>query len=1445
MSNHHNNEESDVSNADVTHFKNNAGAGPPSSEVGFELNSILTTSSSAHLPPDTPHQDNIHSTQQHAPLLIPNSSMSGIPHPSLSPPSSHRSNFDATQQHDMLLNMSMPNSSMGGVPAQLLMQMMQMMQKMSDRLCTPPAQAKISIKDVYLPSFDPDTNVGIREWCQHINKAVETYKLNDFDIRMKVGSLLKGRAKMWVDDWMVTTSTWEELRNNLVTTFEPENRYSRDIVRFREHVYDSSKDIAEFLSQAWVLWRRVTKDKLNNEDAVEAVIGCVNDERLRIELLNSRATTVPELISIASSIRKKRPQTNSNSAFPSKRPRFSGSISSCQICKRTNHTTSECRHKPPETTPEQRNKDSKSTNLPTCTFCKRMGHTYEVCFKRERSLTSSVNCVAGKKLAPITIQIGMKTIQAVFDSGAECSIMRESVAAMLPGQRSQAVNYLKGIGQFPVLSLMKLSTICVIDSISVELQFYVLPDYEISTDILVGMNLIHDTNLSMMITSKGTRLIHQQSINQLSTSNPIFDRLDCDLTDDHEITQLRKLLNKYEHLFIRGYPRTRVNTGELEIRLKNPDKYVERRPYRLSPVEREKVRAIIKELLEHNIIRESKSPYSSPIILVKKKNGDDRLCVDFRELNSNTLRDHYPLPLISDQIDQLANGKFYTSLDMAAGFHQIPIAETSIEKTAFVTPDALYEYITMPFGLSNACSVYQRCINRALFPLLGTAAQVYVDDVLSKCANFPEGLSNIERILIALQGAGFSINADKCSFFKRSIEYLGNVVSNGQVQPSPKKVEALVKAPLPKTAKQVRQFNGLAGYFRKYIPDFSRIMVPLYELTKQSAKWEWNDRHEKARSQVIQSLTSAPVLTLFQEEAPIQLYTDASSLGFGAVLVQVIDGRQRAVAFMSMRTTDAESRYHSYELETLAVVRAIKHFRQYLYGRKFTVITDCNSLKASKHKKDLLPRIHRWWAFLQNYEFEVEYRKGERLQHADFFSRNPSELAVNVMTRDMDWLKVEQRRDEALRLLMDTLRDNNPVEGYVLEDDVLKRNIENPVFGQQTCTVVPKSFHWSIINSYHTALKHPGWEKTLQKIKETYWFDKMSSSVRRFVDNCVVCRTSKGTSGAVQVQLHPIQKPTAAFQVVHMDITGKLGTPNDQQYIVVTIDAFSKYVLFYYATNKSQHSTLAALKRTVHLFGTPVQIIVDGGREFLGDFKAYCEHLGINIHAIAPGVSRANGQVERVMATLKNALVMIKNYETEPWHTTLEELQLAMNCTIHRVTGVAPLTLITQRKHCVPPELLSLVNIDEQTVDIEALTRHVQQRMSQSAEQDRQRFNLRKAKVRHFQRGDYVLIKNNPRNQTSLDLKFSEPYEIFRILENDRYLVKRVVGRGRPRKVAHDQLRRAPQPGNQEAVSEPEDESLTLQDSTATRNEPMPSTSQAVLPEQPTQGAGDEGTQSE
>ncbi|XP_045534628.1 uncharacterized protein LOC123721137 [Papilio machaon] len=238
------------------------------------------------------------------------------------------------------------------------------------------------------------------------------------------------------------------------------------------------------------------------------------------------------------------------------------------------------------------------------------------------------------------MRVGDIIIDSVFDSGAECSVMRESIANKLPGKRQQVVNYLRGIGPFPVVSTSILTTVCVIDNINVEIEFHILSDYDMTSDVLIGANILNKTGLTVIVTQNSATLCSQPRVMHMRPTAGLFDDINHDLSNTSEIDQLMTLLNKYSTTFTRGYSKTRVNTGQLEIRLKNPDKFVERRPYRLSPVEREKVKEIVKELLDNDIVQESKSPYSSPIILVKKKNGDDRMCVDYRELNSNTVRDH-------------------------------------------------------------------------------------------------------------------------------------------------------------------------------------------------------------------------------------------------------------------------------------------------------------------------------------------------------------------------------------------------------------------------------------------------------------------------------------------------------------------------------------------------------------------------------------------------------------------------------------------------------------------------------------------------------------------------------------------------------------------------------------------------------------------------------------
>lgn len=1281
------------------------------------------------------------------------------------------------------------------------------------KFLTKDVSSRPRLSEVYIASFDPDGDVPIRDWCDHVDRAKDHWNLTDYEICNKIASCLQGRAKALGDIWLVKSPLWVDMKEALIQTFEPEARYSNDIVKFRNFKLDMTKP-ADSITKAWNFWKRIMQGN-KDSDAVEAVIGCIDSDSLRLRLLSSKCSTVPELISVVSTIRMNNNKADEPLAKRS-RYRFARNDGSnrdvtCFKCGRAGHVQSKCTTdkvlEPRSLLTDLPNNYTKDNTKIVCGFCRKLGHYEANCFLKNNDKIKNISIAQRQSLicTPLKITINNKNYVALFDSGADSSLVQRSLSMSLPGKRNYSTLFLQGLGiGVPIASYQYITVLCEISTIFVEINFHVVEDHEIPCELLVGSDLVKIPGLNVNINNHGATISRMSSIMSIISHKDLVDNLDTDLVNENDITALKCLLNKYNDLFATGIPKTTVTTGCLEIKLRDPLKVVCRRPYRMAPVERDKIRHIIGDLIASGIVRESTSEFASPVILVKKKNGDDRMCVDYRELNSNTVPIKFPLPIISDQIDRLANAKYFICLDMAQGFHQIPIKADSIHKTAFITPDGLYEYVMMPFGLMNAPAVYQRSIMTALRPYLNEIL-IYMDDILIKCSNFNEGILLLDRVLSTLRDTGFSVNPNKCTFFKRSVEYLGNVISNGTAKPSPKKVEALEKSPIPNNVKQVRQFCGLASYFRRFIPSFSERMIPLYNLTKKDVKFIWTAECENARLDVIRRLTSAPALIIYREDLPIELHTDASSTGLGAVLIQRKEGRQHVVAFMSMRTTKPESNYHSYELETLAIVRAVKHFRQYLYGRHFTIVTDCNAIKSSLQKHELLPRIHRWLQYLQHYDFKIEYRQGTRMRHADYFSRNPV-ACINSLNNTDSWLKVEQRRDPDLHAIIKKIEKGDNIDNYRLYNLVLQRkHVDDEPGNNVWKKVVPKSYQWSIINAYHTSLKHFGWDKTLSKLREEYWFPEMTNTVRKFVENCVICKTSKGASGQKQVQMHPIPKEPIPFHTIHMDMTGRLTNRNNKhEYVIVTIDAFTKYIMLDYATDKTTKSLIHALKRVVSLFGAPKQIISDQDTAFRSDFEIYCKEQGIVQHFIAPGVSRANGQVERMMTVVKNGLTIIRNYEHNNWKTGLDALQLAINCTKHKTTGISPLKALTGRQCAVPIELLSLVDENNSTVDRKLLDDYMGKRIEKISNADKLRFDSGKAKVKRFNKGDMVLFKTNPRTQIGLDLKYPDAYEIYKVLPHDRYKVKKVVGRGRPKKVAHDQLRLAPKPGtgtDQDVVS--------------------------------------------
>lgn len=353
-------------------------------------------------------------------------------------------------------------------------------------------------------------------------------------------------------------------------------------------------------------------------------------------------------------------------------------------------------------------------------------------------------------------------------------------------------------------------------------------------------------------------------------------------------------------------------------------------------------------LLKEGVIRPSRSPYSSPIVLVRKKTGDLRLCVDYRELNKITVKDNFPSPLIDDQIDKLKTKKYFSHLDLKNGFHHVRVNEASVPYTSFITPLGQFEYLKMPFGLANAPKVFSRFTQQIFTDLINKNEIIlYMDDILVATETVPEHFDILKKVFnLAANKFDLKFRLDKCSFLFNRIEYLGYIVDEVGVRPSPRNIDSVLNYPVPKNQKQVLQFIGLASYFRRFIAKFSLIAKPLHDLLKKDTTFVFGDVEQRAFDTLRDQLSKAPVLSIYSLTADTELHCDASSYGYGSVLLQKqTTGKLHPVFYFSQRTTQTESRYRIFELECLSVVYSIKRFHVYLAGIHFKVITDCNSFR--------------------------------------------------------------------------------------------------------------------------------------------------------------------------------------------------------------------------------------------------------------------------------------------------------------------------------------------------------------------------------------------------------------------------------------------------------------------------------------------------------------------
>lgn len=983
----------------------------------------------------------------------------------------------------------------------------------------------------------------------------------------------------------------------------------------------------------------------------------------------------------------------------------------------------------------------------------------------------------------MTALINQVPVDVLIDSGSEISLISDVVLKPLNCNKVYpSYRLMRGIGSQEIESTCYVTTVVTFPELSLEVDLFVVPSGCINASLLLGTDVLNREGVTYTRSTDGQRLTRVDAqVNHVR-------KLECNLINTpllgEQKNRLLSLISEFSDYFVTGTATSTVNTGSMEIKL-NSDVPVHYRPYKLSADEKLRVRDIINDLMDKGIIRESQSEYASPIILVKKKDGSDRMCVDYRALNAVTVKDRFPLPLIDDHIDKLGSSRFFTSLDMATGFHQVPLKdEESIKKTAFVTPEGHYEYLKMPYGLTNAPVVYQRIISKTLKRLIDTGNVLcYIDDVLVLSDSVENGLDLLYQVLKCLTSAGFSINLKKCTFLETEVEYLGRLISQGQVRPSPRKVEALLKSPKPTNVRQVRQFLGLAGYFRRYIPSYAVKTACIARLTKKGQPFTWGEEQDAAHKLILSCLTEEPVLAIFNPKLPTELHTDASAIGYGAVLLQEHDGkRKRVVGYFSRATHGAESRYHSYELETLAIVKALQHFRHYLIGIDFKIVTDCNSLKLTERKKDLIPRVARWWVYLQDFRFTIEYRKGVLMQHADFLSRNP----VNVLhiRRPNNWAQIAQTADFETQELMEKLRDGQlDSSRYVVKNNLLYYKYSSIGQESRLLCFIPKGHRLSLLRVFHDDHEHIGIDKTVDLILRHFWFPGLRQFVRKYITHCVVCLSHKKVPRAPHQPIESWTKPESPFFTVHMDVLGPLPESNGFKYVLVLVDAYSKFCLLYSLRKQDTDELKRVFTNAISLFGTPALIVTDRGRMFESSgFQDWVSGLGCATHLITPEMHQENGQAERYCRSVLNLLRVEVNHKGINWSDTLWKIQLTLNITKQATIQVSPLQLLIGVEATTPVlrALVRDVALENSHANREALMtlrrQHATKLLQANQAAQDQLVNKTRKQPREYALGDFVFVCKSSQSSGKLDPGMRGPYKVIRQLPHHRYELELLAG---------------------------------------------------------------------
>jgi transposase InsO family protein len=886
-------------------------------------------------------------------------------------------------------------------------------------------------------------------------------------------------------------------------------------------------------------------------------------------------------------------------------------------------------------------------------------------------------------------------------------------------------------------------------------------------------------------------------------------KLDHLSTEDRQ--EIEPVLLKYAHVFhddeSNDFKGTDLVEHEIHVGNARP---IKRPPYKVPYALRDEMKRQVDDMLKRGIIRESKSPWSAPAILVKKKslNGNQsyRFCIDFRGLNSVTKMDSYPLPQITETTANLYGSKYFSVLDLYSGFHQLSIKEEHKELTGFSVPHGKFECNRMSFGLCGAPSSFQRLMDVALRDMVGTELYVYMDDVILHARTAQEHAQRLEKVLQRFDAANLQLNPGKCVLAQSQVQYLGFVLSERGVAASPEKVTAVRNYPVPKTVKDVRAFVGLGSFYRRLVPKFAEIAKPLTELTRKDRPFEWGPRQQKAFDDLKDRLCTTPVLAYPNFDLPFILTTDASSVAVAAILSQVQDGEERPIAYGSRQLSTTEQAYSASEAEMLALVFGTKHFRCFIYGKRFLVRTDHSALTYLRTFSDTNCRLMRWSLRLSELDFDVQHRPGTKIPHADALSRHVG-IVMDDGIPDKAAILREQSQD-AFCNSRTPGKYASRSEYFLDEDGVLYRR--QPDHKHQL--VVPGSLVQDIIKANHSPVyvAHPGVKRTFNLVSISYWWPGMRNSIADFVRKCDSCQRRKEDREFV-APLGEVEQPTGPFQVTSMDLTGPYCmTPRKNKYLLTFVDHFSKWVEAFPVPDQSAE-TCARVYATqiITRHGSGSTLVTDRGSAFMSSFfKETCKILGIRRIHTSSYHAASNGMNERWHRSLHAGLSHYIDASNTNWDQIVPFFLMAYRATPNTTTTYSPYYLLRGREMQLPSSDNLKAKVPNKKEDpdhrrrLESLKSSLRQAYQSVRKANRQshlnnkRLYDRKAKLRIFEIRDIVYLYN-PAVKVGQCRKFrkvwSGPFQITAKISDLNY---EIVSQDQKRQVVHvNRLKKAHDPG--------------------------------------------------